>query len=193
MGKLGYRLLNQTNGRVKSFALPEAEAWSLLSVSPWRDKDGNLEAAGRWVTRGEGNGEFCGIGCLTLPSIDREKSYHARCASHRQALLAADTAGRNLFPAGDGQLYRCNITGQGGDKRSDDRGRFAGKNEGKVVKARADYLGRRNPGAGVAIVSDPAVLPEPGFRHLVFVALGMQERPRWHSAEFADEALVAAS
>ena len=50
-GKVGYRLLNQTNGQAKSVALPESEAWSLLSVSPWRDKDGNLEAAGRWVSR----------------------------------------------------------------------------------------------------------------------------------------------
>ena len=32
------------------------------------------------------------------------------------------------------------------------------------------------PATGVAGVSDPAVLPEPAFRRLVFVALGVQER-----------------
>ena len=45
-GRVRYGLLDQTNGRVDPLTLPEQDAWSLLSVSPWRNKDGNLEAAG---------------------------------------------------------------------------------------------------------------------------------------------------
>ncbi len=133
----GYRLIDQTTGRVKSLTLPEGEAWSLLSVSPWRDKDGNLEAAGRWVSRGEGADEFCGLGCLSLPSSTVKKRITLDVLPTGKPCWVPARPGEVLFPAGDGHLYRCKITGQGRDQRDDDPGRVPSKNEGRVVQARA--------------------------------------------------------
>lgn len=175
-GKVGYRLVDQTNGRVKPVALPETEAWSLLSVSPWRDRNGNLEAAGRWVSRGEGDEEFCGIGCLTLPDSTVKNRITLDVLPTGKPCWLPARPGEILFPAGDGQLYRCNITGRVRDKPADDRGRFSRQDEGNAVKARPVTWDAETPGEGVACVSDPAVLPDPGCRRLVFVALGAQER-----------------
>ena len=97
-GKVGYRLVDQTNGQVRSLVLPDGEAWSLLSVSPCRDKDGNLEAAGRWVSLGDGTEELCGLGCLTLPSSTGNPRITLMCSPHWQAVLGARAAGRDSLP-----------------------------------------------------------------------------------------------
>ena len=84
--------------------------------------------------------------------------------------------GEILFPAGDGQLYRCNITGRARDHLDDHSRHFPLKEQENVVHARAITWEAAMPGTGVAVLADPAVLPEPENRHLVFVSLGVQER-----------------
>ena len=175
-GKMGYRLVDQTNGQVKSLALPEGETWSLLSVSPWRDKDGNLLAAGRWVSRGDGAEEFCGIGCLSLPSSTVKSRITLDVLPTGKPCWVTARPGEVLFSAGDGQLYRCKIIGHDQDQRADDSRHFLPKTQESVVHARAITWKAEMPGTDVAGLADPAVLSEPDNRHLVFVSLGIQEQ-----------------
>jgi hypothetical protein len=175
-GKVGYRLVDQTSGQIKSLALPDGETWSLLSVSPWRDKDGNLEAVGRWVSHGDEAIEFCGLGCLSLPSSTVKARITLDVLPTGKPCWLAARPGEVLFPAGDGRLYRCNITGQAGDRREEDSAHFPLKNQEQVVRARAITWEAEMPGTVVVVLADPTVLPEPENRHLVFVSLGVQER-----------------
>ena len=41
-----YHLVDRTTGRTEPLAVPRDQKWGLLSVSPWRDQEGKLEAAG---------------------------------------------------------------------------------------------------------------------------------------------------
>jgi hypothetical protein len=175
-GRMGYRLVDQTNGQVRSVALPDEETWSLLSVSPWRDKEGNLEAAGRWVSRGDGNGEFCGLGCLSLPSATVKYRVTLDMLPTGKPCWLSARPGELLFPAGDGRLYRCNIMGQSRDQIADGSGDFPAIKQENVVHARAITWEAETPGTGVAMLADPAVLPGAENRHLVFVSMSVQER-----------------
>src|SRR5271166_3921975 len=47
-GREEYRLIDRSTGQSKRLPVPEDESWELLSIAPWRDRAGNLEAVGRW-------------------------------------------------------------------------------------------------------------------------------------------------
>jgi hypothetical protein len=176
LGRLEYNLLDQTNGGVEPLTLPETDAWSLLSVSPWRNKDGALEAAGRWVSRGASDDEaFCGIGFLTFPGSTVKKRVTLDVLPTGRPCWLPARPGEILFPAGDGQLYRCNIADRNRKEGADRSRVLPEKKEGKETEAQAVNWDTETPGAGVVVLSDPAVVPELGLSHLVFVALGAQE------------------
>jgi hypothetical protein len=175
LGRLEYNLLDQTNGRVERLTLPDNDAWSLLSVSPWRNKDGELEAAGRWVRRGSDDEAFCGIGFLTLPGSTVIKRVTLDVLPTGKPCWVPGRPGEILFPAGDGQLYRCNIADRN-RKDGADRSRVRPeKKEEKEAEAQVVNWDTESPGAGVVVLVDPAVVPELGLSHLVFVALGAQD------------------
>ncbi len=173
-GDVEYRLLDQTTGQIKALALPDQEEWSMLSVSPWRDKDGNLEAAGRWVCRRDGEEEFCGIGCLTLPELTVRNRVTLDVLPTGKLCWVNDRPGDVLFPAGDGQLYRCHIAGQGRENTRDSSRSDPGKNEGTVLKARPVAWEMEMPGSAVAFLNDPAVSSKPLLGHLVFVSMSIK-------------------
>ena len=173
-GDVEYRLLDQTNGQIKALALPDQEEWSMLSVSPWRDKDGNLEAAGRWVCRRDGEEEFCGIGCLTLPELTVRNRVTLDVLPTGKLCWVNDRPGDVLFPAGDGQLYRCHIAGQGRESTRDSSRSDPRKNEGTVLKARPVAWEMEMPGSAVAFLNDPAVSSKPLLGHLVFVSMSIK-------------------
>jgi hypothetical protein len=173
--KVEYRLLDQTSGQTKALTLPAQEGWSLLSVSPWRDKDGNLEAAGRWVCRCGGEEEFCGIGFLTLPDSTVKKRVTLDVLPTGKPCWVYGRPGEVIFPAADGQLYRCNIGDQAAENTRDGFRSGSLKNEGNVCNARAVAWEMKKPGLTVAFISDPAGSPEPGLRHLIFVAMCIKD------------------
>jgi hypothetical protein len=166
-----YRLLDQTSGQTESLPLPVRESWSLLSVSPWRDRDGNLQAAGRWVRRREGENEFCGIGFLTLPDSTVRNRVTLDVLPIGKLYWVHDRPGVVLFPAGDGRLYRCKITDPDDEKTLDDSRPGFLKNEENVLKARPVAWEAASAGFSAAYLSDPAGSSEPRFGHLVFVSL----------------------
>src|SRR5262245_30026059 len=49
-GAQEHHLVDLATGRSTSIRLPAGEEWSLLSIAPWRDSGGGLEAVGRWVS-----------------------------------------------------------------------------------------------------------------------------------------------
>jgi hypothetical protein len=181
-GRVRYDLLDQTNGRAEPLTLPEQDAWSLLSVSPWRNKDGELEAAGRWVSRGVDDEAFCGIGFLTLPGTTVKKRVTLDVLPTGKPCWVPARPGEILFPAGDGQLYRCSIADHDRAKGANRSRELPEKKEEKETEAHVISWDAETPGAGVVVLIDPAVLPELSLRHLVFVALGAQEWRDGHRA-----------
>ena len=147
----------------------------MLSVSPWRDKDGNLKAAGRWVCRREGEEEFCGIGFLTLPDSTVRNRVALDVLPTGKPYWVHGRPGEVLFPAADGQLYRCNVAGHAGENALDNSRRLPLKNEGNRCKARAVAWETEMPGLTAAYLNDPAVSSDPLLSHLVFVSLSTKE------------------
>jgi hypothetical protein len=170
-----YCLLDQTSGQMKPLTLPARQAWSLLSVSPWRDCDGNLEAVGRWVRRSDQDEEFGGIACLTLPDSKIKKCVALDVLPTGKPCWVYGRPGEVLFPAGDGQLYRCNIGGRPDENAANDSRKVPLQNEKQVVKARPVVWETEIPSSGVVFVNDPAGSPDPLVRHLVFASLSRQE------------------
>jgi len=63
-----FHLVDRTTGRIDPFPVPADDRWELFSVSPWRDREGNLEAVGRWIVRrSDARGQAsCGLGLFRL-------------------------------------------------------------------------------------------------------------------------------
>jgi hypothetical protein len=171
-----YRLLDRTTGRVAPLALPEEEAWSLLSVSPWRDQDGNLEVAGRWVNRVDGEEPFCGLGLLRLPGSTVVNRIPFDVLPTGKPCWVPGRRGEILFPAGDGQLYRCNIAGDAREHTAAGTRGARRRDGGNMAPPRLVTWQSKEPGSGRAYLSDPTWSSEPAFRHLVIAALNVQKR-----------------
>jgi hypothetical protein len=169
-----YRLLDRTTGQTSSLALPKDEKWSLLSVAPWRDRDGNLQAAGRWVSRTEGDEWFMGLGLVTLTGSTHVTRVPLDVLPTGKPCWVPDRPGEVLFPAGDGQLYRCSLAGNSSEKLSPEGSSGSDRVPAKFPTPHAVRWLGQPPGGGVAALSDPVWSAEPGLKHLVIVALGMQ-------------------
>jgi hypothetical protein len=172
------RLLDRTTGSTRGLALPEEEDWALLSVSPWRDSTGNLEAIARWFSRSKDGERSWGLALLRLSEAT---------VVHRIALEVLPTgkpcwvpgqAKEVLFPAGGGQLYLCSLSG--GDPANWHTGGTPLVSDDALVADRIRRVRWRcePPGLGAVCFFDAARSSEPGCRNLVFVALSGQERPR---------------
>jgi hypothetical protein len=174
--KLEYQLIDRTTGAIAGLTLPPEPAWSLLSVSPWRDQDGNLQAVGRWVCRQEGQEAFCGLGLLRLPDMTVRNRVSLDVLPTGKPCWMPGRVGEILFSAGNGELYRCNIGDHSQGKNDDKSARSDGRKEREFLPPRAVTWEARLPGSGVMYLNDPAWSSEPSVRHLVFVALSELER-----------------
>jgi hypothetical protein len=173
--RVKYHLLDRTTGRAETLNLPEDLAWSLLSVSPWRDQDGSLQAIGRWVCRLEGQDEFCGLALLRLPDMTLKSRINLDVLPTGKPCWVPGRPGEVLFSAGNGQLYRCSLGDRRGEDLSAKSQRSAESKGGDDAHARAVTWDTQPPGSGVVYLDDPAWSSEPALRHLVFVALSMRE------------------
>jgi len=168
--QLEYRLLDRTTGRTEPLALPQEEAWSLLSVSPWRDRAGNLEAVGRWVSRLDGDEYSWGLGLLTLPGSTVVNRLALDVLPIGKPCWVPGRPGEVLFPAGDGQLYLCNIAGDARENKARHTSRTPDRDGGNLAPSRRLTWQRQPPGSSIAFFFDPVCSSEPALRNLVFVA-----------------------
>jgi hypothetical protein len=180
-----HRLIDRTTGHVEPLLLPAEKTWSLLSVSPWRDQHGLSEAVGRWVSLVDGEEAFCGLGLLKLPGGTLANCLTLEILPTGKPCWVPGQAGEILFPAGDGQLFRCNIACDGkNDRKSPLQGTSHGDRD-NVVVPRAVTWHNKPPGLGSVYLCDPTWSAEPALRNFVFVALSEQEcvaGTRTHSA-----------
>jgi hypothetical protein len=171
--KMEYQLLDRTTGKTEPIALPAQPDWSLLSLSPWRDQDGNLEAVGRWVSRVEGKDEFCGLGLLKLPEMTVKNRITLDVLPTGKPCWVPGRPGEILFSAGNGQLYRCNIADESQDYPKAKSSRSRRGDGGPIASPRVVNWESRPLNSSLIYVADPVWSSEPGVRHLVFVALSI--------------------
>ncbi len=172
-----YHLVDRTTGRTEPLVVPAAEKWGLLSVSPWRDQDGKLEAAGRWVSR-VGESEkmaFCGMGLFRVSDGTVLGRVNLEVLPTGRPCWVPGRPREFLFPAGDGQLHRCRLNGDGDDgtpPNQKDRRAGSWKRAGELdpVAWRCE-----RPGPGETYLADPEWSPDPRLRPFVIVSLRRQE------------------
>lgn len=106
-------LIDRRTGQKTAIDLPHDLTWDLLSVSPWLDQDGNAEAVARWANHAtEGTTDpFCGLGLLKMPEATVVGRIATDVLPTGRACFVPGRVGEFLFPAGDGQLYRCTLRG----------------------------------------------------------------------------------
>jgi hypothetical protein len=170
-----HRLIDRVTGRVEPLSLPQDKAWSLLSVSPWRDRNGFSMAVGRWISRLEGQDEFCGLGLLKLPGGTLENCLSLEVLPTGKPCWVPGQTDEILFPAGDGQLYRCNIAGNAKDDGNDGSHGTSRGDGGNLVAPRVVTWGTKRPGSGDVFLCDPAWSAEPALRNFIFVSLSEQK------------------
>ena len=165
-----YRLVDRSTGRAEPLPLPEDASWGCVSVSPWRDQEGNLEAAGRW-NRFNASGEqaFCGLGLFSLADTRVVHSIDLDVLPTGRPCWVPGRRGDLLFPAGDGQLHRCRLARDqvAQSETSDRRGTTA--SSARSAAMRPVTWRCAVPGSGNVFIADPAWASEKQLRKFLFV------------------------
>jgi hypothetical protein len=171
-----YRLVDRSTGHARPLPLPDDANWGLLTVSPWRDQEGNLEAVGRWTRpRASGDEPFCGLGLFRVSDAMVVQSVDLDVLPTGRPCPIPGLPGDFLFPAGDGQLHRCHLT------RDRDAPTAAGGRSGtragvsRPVAPHAVTWQCAAPGTGRVFMYDPVWPSEPQFRKFVLVSLSAQK------------------
>src|SRR5262249_55721944 len=164
-----YRLVDRSTGRTERLPLPDDERWGCVSVSPWRDQDGNLEAVGRWNRLDPREGQaFCGLGLFRLSNPAVVDRIELDVLPTGTPCWIPDRPGDFLFPAGDGQLYRCHIA-RAVDVDDESRTRPRGHAGSGRVKRPLPVVWRcAKPGSAGTFLSDPVWPCEKELRQFVF-------------------------
>jgi len=171
-------LIDRTTGSQQPVELPRDLTWDLVSVSPWCDPDGRPEAVGRWAGHAteDGSEPFCGLGLFRLPDASPTIRVAIDVLPTGRACFVPGRVGDLLFPAGDGQLYRCTIGREVGGGESADPARSDVTEVHEPATVRPLAWGCPAPADGKVFIRDPAWPSEPKLRNLVFVALSVQKR-----------------
>jgi hypothetical protein len=172
----GFYLVDGTTGLIDPFPVPDADRWELFSVSPWRDREGKLEAVGRWVARtsGEGVRDFGGIGVFGVPDAIVKSRISLDVLPTGRPCWIPDRPREFLFPAGDGRLYRFRIADDPLVEDIDFTGEHVRKAGERDALPRALVWKCARPGGRDVFLSDPVWPSEPRLRRYVFVALSRQ-------------------
>jgi hypothetical protein len=172
------RLVDQVTGRSEAIRLPSDKVWALLTVLPWRDRDGNLEVVGRWARHLDSFGEqaYSGLGRFRLSDATELSLVSLDTVPTGRPCVLPVGPGEILFPSGDGRLYRCNLSENShGDAGLNIRSEQV---EEAAITSSARPIGWHceRPGAGEIYMNDPVWSPEPRVREYVFVSLSTQTR-----------------
>ena len=172
-----YRLVDRSTGSAGPLALPEDENWTCLSVSPWRDQAGNLEVAGRWIRRNPAAEQaFCGIGLLCLGDSTVVDRIDLNVLPTGKPCWVPGRPGDLIFPAGDGQLYRCRLARGRDDREANGNGRRGVAQAGESTSPWPVSWRCPVPGSGAAFLADPVWSSAKELRRFVFVSLSLQSR-----------------
>jgi hypothetical protein len=170
-----FRLVDRSTGKTVPFPLPEDERWGCLSVSPWRDQDGDLEAVGRWARLDPAGGRaYCGLGLFRLSNPAIVHRIELDLLPTGKPCWVPGRPGDFVFPAGDGQLHRCHLsraTDEGAKNPSSTRERV------RTVRAnspRPVVWQCIEPGSGRTFMTDPVWPCEKELQRFIFVSLSLQ-------------------
>ena len=187
-----HRLIDRSTGRVEPLSLPEDKAWSLLSVSPWRDQQGLSTAVGRWISRQEGQEAFCGLGLLKLPGGTLANCLSLEVLPTGKPCWVPGQTDEILFPAGDGQLYRCNIGGNAKDDGNDGSHGTSRGDGGNVVAPRVVTWDNKPPGSGRCVPLRPGLVGRASPPQSRLRGVERTKMPGNHTDEQRVQAMVAA-
>lgn len=173
-------LIDRRTGNRTPIELPRDLTWDLLSVSPWLDQDGKPEAIARWANLATSDAPepFCGLGLLKLPEATVVGRIATDVLPTGRACFVPGRVGEILFPAGDGQLYRCTIRGNTpGDAAPSEGSPVAEVSEGSAA-IRPLAWDCPVPTSGTLLLADPVWPSDPRLRHLIFVSSTSQQPGR---------------
>ncbi len=172
-----YRLVDRSTGKDHPLPLPEDATWGFVTVSPWRDSDGNLEAVGRWSRpAAAGEQSFYGLGLFRVSDSKVVRSIDLDVLPTGKPCWVPGSTGDVLFPAGDGQLYRCRLTR---DRNATARTGEATGIHASSSRSAAPYPVTWRcavPGSGRVFIADPVWPPDKPLRSFVFVSLSLQSQ-----------------
>ncbi len=180
IGEERVHLVDRVTGKSEPIRLPSDEVWALLTVSPWRDKNGNLEVVGRWSCHNNRpcDQPFSGLGLFRLPDATVVSRIPLDVVPTGRPCLLPGRPGEILFPSGSGQLYRCNLAE---DSQADAHRSLQSEENDGLISTRSARPVRWNcqlPGTGHVNMTDPLSSPDLSLRNYLFVSLSIQERTR---------------
>jgi hypothetical protein len=185
-----YRLVDRSTGKAQALRLPEDATWGFVTVSPWRDQDGNLEAIGRWSRPGApGEQSFYGLGLFRVSDASIVRSIDLDVLPTGKPCWVPGRPGDLLFPAGDGQLHRCRLTHDGNVNVNARTNADAQSHTSSSPSARPYPIAWRCalPGTGRVVIADPVWPADTALRSFVFVSLTLQTnlggKPRFEPAQ----------
>jgi hypothetical protein len=172
-----FHLVDRSTGKARPLPLPEDATWGFVSVSPWRDQDGNLEAVGRWSRPGAGGEEsFYGLGLFRVSDGTIISSIDLDVLPTGRPCWVPGRTGDLLFPAGDGQLHRCRLTrDRNVNARATEHGGIQNASPSSRSAAPVPVTWRcAVPGSGRVFIADPVWPSDQPLRGFVFVSLTLQ-------------------
>ncbi len=170
-----YRLVDRSTGRVEPLPLPDDANWGCVTVSPWRDQEGNLEAVGRWNRRvPDGEGAFYGLGLFRLCDTTVVRSVDLNVLPTGRPCWIPGRPGDVLFPAADGQLHRCHLARGSDAHELNDEQAQTRATSARPFAARPVSWRCAVPGSGRVFITDPIWPCERQLRKFVLASLSMQ-------------------
>ncbi len=169
-------LVDTRTGALEPIRLKGDERWGFLSVSPWRDREGRLLAAGRWVRahRDDSEEPLWGLGVLRLPDATVIEHTPVDPLPTGRPCWLPDSPGVILFPAADGGLYRADVDlgGSDGEARENSREDWSTRGAGPSRVRLVSWAGKPAEDAPI-LIHDPVVSGDRGLRRLVFAAVAV--------------------
>jgi hypothetical protein len=170
-GAQEHHLVDLATGRSTAIHLPPGEEWSLLSVSPWRDSGGGLEAVGRWVSRGQEIVWGWGLVRLSDGTV-LDRIALDKLPTSRPCWIPGRIRSL-LFSNGDGRLSQCQLSPRGD---AGDSWEASNDGPGRAVAPMPVDWRVRPPGLGEVYLADPVCSADPRLRKWVIVALSLKRR-----------------
>jgi hypothetical protein len=163
-------LIDRETNHCDVVPLPSGNRWGQLSVSPWRDAEGNAEAVCQSFGLPASSAEqsFWGLARLRLPEGKVIDEVNLNLLPTGRACWVPAHPGRILFAAGDGQLYLHDFPGWSSDPNETVTDAAARSDESTLCQVR--WKGSPPLGASV-FITDPVWPGHARLRHLVFATV----------------------
>ncbi len=174
-------LIDRVNQHCDALPLPAGNRWGQLSISPWRDADGNTEAVCQGLgvpPRGDAR-PFWGFARFRLPDGQVLDEVSLDILPVGRACWVPTRPGRVLFSAGDGKLYLYDFPGWSLDPN--EPGVPAGTSSSSIKPTPVSWKGPSFLHRSI-FIADPVWPSHSRIRNLVFATAIPQDRPRSPSA-----------